>query len=612
MKRASTFLIVTILCAFSGLLFADTWYVDGQNGNDAWDGRFPYWVGGNQGPVQNLEPAVMQANHHDIIVIMEGTYRGQYNTAQHIFYEIDQKRLTLRAPTGSGEVILQLYKPIDFQQYPDPATGAIFSTIVFEQDPQNSQIDYEAIQINNQSAVYFSGCTFRNFTTNHYTIPMIAVMNDAQPRFVDCAFMDNHGYDFLIQTRYHSSLTVTDSLFTGNIGENFTCLSAMGSSAINISGSDITANTSHAHFTGIDMQMQASLTMTDCSIDNNYSLATQPHSAYGNYAFGMAENPISMNIQSSTIEDNYSFSSMNYGAQAQEIYGIRIEDYCDVSIQDTVIRGQENNYGDCGGVFFKAYQPESTLKMKNCDITENTGRQGAGIWCEAEGTVNLDGCRIVGNLFDDYDSSGIYSQGGNNVMLTASHCVISGNKRGGVVFWTNNAPVTLSHCTIANNDDHGVVTNNGLLENCIIYGNTGGPGYQVEQHGTTTLNYCDIQYGWTGPGTGNIDVDPLFAGNGDYHLQSTAGRYENGAWVIDPVMSPCVDAGDPSDWPGSEPYGSGGRVNMGAYGGTEQASLTDVCTGQLVSDTNHDCDVNFADFAKMAQQWLLSTKPALF
>jgi len=49
-------------------------------------------------------------------------------------------------------------------------------------------------------------------------------------------------------------------------------------------------------------------------------------------------------------------------------------------------------------------------------------------------------------------------------------------------------------------------------------------------------------------------------------------------WVLDDVTSPCIDAGDPNSPIGLEPFPNGTTINMGAYGGTEQASksLSDV------------------------------------
>jgi hypothetical protein len=71
-------------------------------------------------------------------------------------------------------------------------------------------------------------------------------------------------------------------------------------------------------------------------------------------------------------------------------------------------------------------------------------------------------------------------------------------------------------------------------------------------------------------------------------------------WIMDSSTSLCIDAGDPnSDW-NSEPWPNGKRINMGAYGGTSQASKN----GNL-ADFNVDNLVNFVDFAQMANQWLI-------
>jgi len=79
-------------------------------------------------------------------------------------------------------------------------------------------------------------------------------------------------------------------------------------------------------------------------------------------------------------------------------------------------------------------------------------------------------------------------------------------------------------------------------------------------------------------GQGNINGDPLFvdAESGDYHLRSNRGRYwpEHDVWILDRVTSPCIDGGDPNDEPLDEPMPNGNQINMGAYGGTSQASLS--------------------------------------
>jgi parallel beta-helix repeat protein len=100
-------------------------------------------------------------------------------------------------------------------------------------------------------------------------------------------------------------------------------------------------------------------------------------------------------------------------------------------------------------------------------------------------------------------------------------------------------------------------------------------------------------------------IDPLFAdpAGGDYHLLSERGRYwpAHDVWVLDRKTSPCIDAGDPAVDPSGEPMPNGGRINIGAYGGTVQASLSEWA---IASDYNRDGRTNFEDFAIFCEEWL--------
>lgn len=107
--------------------------------------------------------------------------------------------------------------------------------------------------------------------------------------------------------------------------------------------------------------------------------------------------------------------------------------------------------------------------------------------------------------------------------------------------------------------------------NCIFWYNAGDDlvGCQAR--------YSCVQRG--AEGQGNFSSDPLFADPNakDYHLLSERGRYwpEHDVWVLDKVTSPCINAGDPQADYSKEPKPNGGRVNLGAYGGTAYASLSE-------------------------------------
>jgi len=91
----------------------------------------------------------------------------------------------------------------------------------------------------------------------------------------------------------------------------------------------------------------------------------------------------------------------------------------------------------------------------------------------------------------------------------------------------------------------------------------------------------------------SISEDPLFASITenfeDFHLMTTA---RNGRFNIlthqfdstDSLLSPSIDAGDPTSSFDVEPKNNGGRINQGADGNTAEASQTPKSHG---SDDKH-------------------------
>ncbi len=138
------------------------------------------------------------------------------------------------------------------------------------------------------------------------------------------------------------------------------------------------------------------------------------------------------------------------------------------------------------------------------------------------------------------------------------------------------------------------------MVNTIVWGNSGA--FSPKQIlGCTNVTYSDIEGGYEGKG--NIDTDPCFAG--DYHLKSQAGRWDpySQSWVKDNVTSPCIDAGDPnSDWT-AELWPNGKWINMGAYGGTPEASMSLSNVGDI-ADLNNDDLVDCDDMRLFTEKWL--------
>jgi parallel beta-helix repeat protein len=191
-----------------------------------------------------------------------------------------------------------------------------------------------------------------------------------------------------------------------------------------------------------------------------------------------------------------------------------------------------------------------------------------GIYCSAA-SPTITNCNIIDNV-----DAGIKLYMASSP--TVSNCTIAGNGGSGLemnIFTASrniliNSP-TIINCTIADNSEAGIYEGMPAILNSIIYGND----IQITSS-LAEVKYSNVQGGH--PGEGNIEADPFFVDpdNGDYHLKSQAGRWNrsNQSWITDEVHSPCIDAGDPGFPPGLEPLNNGGIINMGAFGGTIEAS----------------------------------------
>jgi hypothetical protein len=271
------------------------------------------------------------------------------------------------------------------------------------------------------------------------------------------------------------------------------------------------------------------------------------------------------------------------------------------------------------------YCEQSNPTIINCTLTDNDAEgYGGAAYCKESNSL-FENCTISNNYA--YDGGGLECWSGSPRLI---NCIISNNHStrygGGVDCYYSQC--NLVNCDLINN----IAKPNGVggaiclwgsdvsIKNSILWANEATNGTQLYLHfGSSVLvSYCDVQGGisdvcaldssvnW---GSGNIDSAPCFASfdpNGDpnlwdLHLQSEYGRWDPNvqSWVADSNTSPCIDAGDPnSDW-ANEPWPNGKRINMGAYGGTKQASKSG-----NPADFNVDGLVNFVDFAEFASHWL--------
>lgn len=329
-------------------------------------------------------------------------------------------------------------------------------------------------------------------------------------------------------------------------------------------------------------------------------------------------------------------------------------DFAGKAITVTSQAGPDSTVINCQGsgraFYFHSGEGEQSI-VEGLSITGGASSTGGAIYCVGA-SPTIKGCKIYGNSTGSSNSGIVYCL--NNANATLSNCQIYNNSGASAAVRFNNSAGQILNCLIRQNSSTnagaGIRCDNGykttVIQNCTVAANTttsnggglyirtanaqvinsifwgnqasaGGHQISTSSPATLTVRYSDVQggrFGVYGTGTvvwdaGNIDQDPLFADpNGeDYHLKSQRGRYWPAyqVWVLDPVTSPCIDAGDPTSPMEDEPQPNGNRINMGAYGGTEWASLSPSGEGGgIVGDVNGDGVIDFTDLFELIDMWL--------
>jgi hypothetical protein len=275
------------------------------------------------------------------------------------------------------------------------------------------------------------------------------------------------------------------------------------------------------------------------------------------------------------------------------------------------------------------------LLARECTFIANTG-PGVGVLSVRD--IELHDCEFTGN---SGSHAGVI-QSATGQILIATGCLFSGNSGGSRAraIASGAEILRLSNCTFVGNRGTAPTiwhwqdseTQEAEVTQCIIRDDPNLLDPQPAGRPPLRVTWSNIRGGY--PGEGNIDVDPCFVNlgywanpsdmtqevgpddpcavwvAGDYHLKSQGGHWDRAtaAWVRDDVTSACIDAGNPANALGCEPFPNGGVVNLGAYGGTDEASKSyfgePVCETQIPGDINGDCKVDQTDMHILQAHWL--------
>jgi len=616
-RMGRIFAVLTlILAVFPAFVSAMTWYVDPVNGSDLYTGDNPFARPEfGIGPKRTLEGVVGVTNDYDMVVLLDGVYSGPSNGHPAIFDEIDWKHLYVCSANGPENCTIQIETWVILDNSLPSYLDTVFDGITFTSTWES---DSAYIRIEHGGRIRFKDCVFTEFRLSEACAAII-FLYDGWSVFENCTFTNNYTAGIL-----HCKVNSTIELDTCSFTDNNCSLRNPGTR-------------------GLVHVNESSINMLDCSFANNFSDST--------ISAIYVHNCAALLVHRCVIEDNAGAG----GPFGFGYAGIWADGGAQVTLSETRIENLSCDYPALPAAGLFAMQSGS-ITVWDSQFNNNT----AGIAIHANNDIpagiNIDRCQFIGNRAPDnngesYPSAGIFIGAGADI-IDVRECTFKSNQSGicQVGIWREDGRVQIDNCLFTDHQGPtGVIelskphTGCHQINNCTLADNY---TFTLRAENTCVRNsilrspaapwnlgglqfdHCNVEH-WTGPGVGNIDVDPLFVDPGyyhldpqqrilgtDYHLKSTAGRWDpvQDMWVVDDVDSPCIDAGDPADVPFFEPTGSGGRVNMGAYGNTWQASMTDVCfgsgwrgSGMMFSDINNDCVVNLADYAVMASEWLDST-----
>jgi parallel beta-helix repeat protein len=622
-RLAKTSILLVMVCAS---LAGEVIYVDdsatGANDGSSWQNAYTFL----QDALADAETAEKPVEIH----VAQGIYKPDQGVIQTLGDQTATFQLINGVTLKGGYAGAAAPNINDIELYETVLSGDLSGNDIDVNDPGNL-FDLPDRYDNSEIVVTGSNtdatAVLNGFTITDGYISVIAyrlgggpsggagmLISSGSPTLIDCTFTDN---------------------LTANSGGG---LLIYGDSNPTLLNCNFTRN--YAESGGGIFSSESSPTLINCTFDNDYAHYK------GGAMFNFRSNP---ELTNCTFRRNSTYGSSNQGGGMYNRNGNPVLTNCTFS---------ENSAATGGGML----NEDCNTVLNMCEFVMNIASHYGGAMLNDGGQPIAKGCVFVknyqgavhdyskiGSIFTNCIFIGNSSRGRAGALnvnkATVSHCLFAGNRAfgsgstGGAAFNFNTA--AFNNCTFSHNwaEFGNAIYCFGIAEinNCIFSGSEDQIHIDDPCAAPTFVRYSNVQGGWSGEG--NIDDDPYFVDpgywadaddpnipdepndpnavwiDGDYHLKSQAGRWDpvSQSWVVDDVTSPCIDAGDPNSPIGYEPFPNGGIINMGAYGGTVEASKSyfgkPVCETIIAGDINGDCKVDFDDLIILMSHWLENHNP---
>ncbi|MCP4709416.1 MAG: hypothetical protein GY869_12385 [Planctomycetes bacterium] len=414
---------------------------------------------------------------------------------------------------------------------------------------------------------------------------------------------------------------------------------------------------------------------------NQYSKPTLNNCTFSDNAAknggAIQNNNSSAILNSCTFKAN--FALQQGGALRNHTQSHTVSSHCTFSGNQAIFGGANYNYSsdpnffDCTFIYNVAtsgggmynYNSSSPI-VTRCLFDQNTTNSGGGMSNHTNSKPVITNCTFINNLARS-SGGGIYNYNNGNPVIT--NTILWYNRPNELYVFSSTPAITYSNIQggypgLGNldsdplftakhfsdnqtptdpNDDHYVITDYHLQSIPGIW-DPNAYRYRTSDFNDDGLvnlvDYAELASAWTITGetvadlnhNGTVELADLVLFSSNYLTTGLAG-----GWVVEPNISPCIDAGSPG-YPlraESNDPANNLRINMGIYGGTDQATLgyhiwsllPDITNdgtvnlldlhhlfddwltveSNLPSDLNRDGAVNMIDYALMTSDWLQST-----
>ena len=220
-------------------------------------------------------------------------------------------------------------------------------------------------------------------------------------------------------------------------------------------------------------------------------------------------------------------------------------------INNTISANSAGTSGDGNAIAIYSSSPQ----IERNTIINNTGTSSY-ICIYIYGSSSAP--RLINNIIAKNSSDAVYCTGGVPTILNNT---ISDNTGVGI-YISGCSPDSIINNIISFNSGYGIYesassSDPGKVWYNLFYANASGLYYD---EGSTAYYTASSLNTGVAECKNNINGNPLFVDrdNNDYHLKS---------------YSPAIDAGDPSFAYSNEPSPNGSRINIGAYGNTDEAAI---------------------------------------